>query len=151
MSEAWRLSRTSSGSTAHYAVSLTGRRWPPRACGTSRYSIGELAQSLNPKRFGTKHPCTIWFVITELQDMRHTKPPTTRNKIDVADASQIRILKKRLGVSSDDLHRIVMKVGNSIAAVTKEIESRKPLPLTAPAPVENDSVLPSPVGVTALV
>jgi hypothetical protein len=81
--------------------------------------------------------------------MRHTKPPTTRNKIDVADASQIRILKKRLGVSSDDLHRTVMKVGNSIAAVTKEIESRKPLPLMAPAPVEIDSTLPSAIGVTA--
>jgi hypothetical protein len=83
--------------------------------------------------------------------MRHTKPLATRNKIDVADASQIRILKKRLGISSDDLHRVVAKVGNSIAAVTKEIESQKPLPLTAPAPVENDFALPSPVGVTASV
>jgi hypothetical protein len=82
--------------------------------------------------------------------MRHTKPLAARNKIDVADVSQIRILKRRLGISSDDLHRVVAKVGNSIAAVTKEIESQKPLPLTAPAPVENDSVLPSPVGVTAL-
>jgi hypothetical protein len=73
--------------------------------------------------------------------MRHTKPLAARNKIDVADASQIRILKKRLGVSSDDLHRIVAKVGNSIAAVTKEIESQRPLPLTAPVPVQNDSAL----------
>jgi translation elongation factor EF-4 len=83
--------------------------------------------------------------------MRHTKPPAIRNKIDVADASQFRILKKRLGISSDDLHRVVAKVGNSIAAVTKEIESQKPLPITAPAPVQNDSVLSSPVGVTASV
>jgi hypothetical protein len=93
----------------------------------------------------------IWFVITELHDMRHAKPPAARNKIDVADACQIRILKRRLGVSSDDLHRVVAKVGNSIAAVTKEIESRKPLPLTAPAPVENDFALPSAIGVTASV
>jgi len=83
--------------------------------------------------------------------MRHTKPPTNRNKIDVADASQIRILKKRLGISGDDLHRVVAKVGNSIAAVTKEIESRKPLPLTASAPVQNDSALPSAIEVTASV
>ena len=83
--------------------------------------------------------------------MRHTKPPTTRNKIDVADASQIRILKRRLGVSSDDLHRIVAKVGNSIAAVTKEIECQKPLPLTVAAPAQNDSALPSASGVTASV
>jgi hypothetical protein len=81
--------------------------------------------------------------------MRQIKRPATRNKIDVADASQIRILKKRLGVSSDDLHRIVVKVGNSIAAVAKEIESQKPLPLTAPAPVRNDPAAPSAVEVTA--
>jgi hypothetical protein len=84
-------------------------------------------------------------------DMRHTKPLATRNKIDVADPSQIRILKRRLGVSSDDLHRVVAKVGNSIAAVTKEIECQKPLPLTAPAPVQNDPALPSAIGVTASV
>jgi Protein of unknown function (DUF3606) len=83
--------------------------------------------------------------------MRRLKHPTTRNKIDVADASQIRILKKRLGISSDDLHRVVAKVGNSIAAITKEIECQKPLPLTAPVPAQNDSVLPSAVGVTASV
>ena len=83
--------------------------------------------------------------------MRHIKPLATRNKIDVADASQIRILKRRLGVSSDDLHRVVAKVGNSIAAVTKEIECQKPLPLAAPARVETDSALPSATGVTASV
>jgi Protein of unknown function (DUF3606) len=80
--------------------------------------------------------------------MRRLKHPTPRNKINVADASQIRILKKRLGVSSHDLHRVVAKVGNSIAAVTKEIECQKPLPLTA---VQNDSALSSPLGVTASV
>ena len=83
--------------------------------------------------------------------MRHAKPLATRNKIDVADASQIRILKRRLGISSDELYRVVAKVGNSIAAVTKEIECQKPLPLTAPAPVQNDSALPSPGEVTASV
>ena len=83
--------------------------------------------------------------------MRRIKPLATRNKIDVADASQIRILKRRLGVSSDDLHRVVAKVGNSIAAVTKEIELQKPLPLTAPAPVQIDAELPSAIGVTASV
>jgi hypothetical protein len=83
--------------------------------------------------------------------MRRIKPPTTRNKIDVADASQIRILKKRLGISSDDLHRVVAKVGNSIAAITKEIESQKPLPSTAPAPIQSDSAMPSAIEVTASV
>jgi hypothetical protein len=86
-----------------------------------------------------------------MHDMRHAKPLATRNKIDVADASQVRILKKRLGVSSDDLHRVVAKVGNSIAAVTKEIECQKASPLTAPAAVQIDSALPSAIRVTASV
>jgi Protein of unknown function (DUF3606) len=81
--------------------------------------------------------------------MRRLKHLTTRNKIDVADASQIRVLKRRLGISSDDLHRVVAKVGNSIAAVTKEIELQKPLPLAAAAAVQDEPALPSPVGVTA--
>jgi hypothetical protein len=83
--------------------------------------------------------------------MRRIKPLTARNKIDTADASHIRILKKRLGISSDDLHRAVAKVGNSIAAVTKEIECQKPLPSTAAAPVQIDAALPSAIGVTASV
>jgi Protein of unknown function (DUF3606) len=85
-----------------------------------------------------------------MHDMRRTKPLASRNKIDVADASQIRILKKRLGVSSEDLHRVVAKVGNSIAAVTKEIECQRPSPLTAPATVQIDSALPSAIRVTAV-
>ena len=83
--------------------------------------------------------------------MRRIKPVAARNKIDVTDASQVRILKRRLGVSSDDLHRVVAKVGNSIAAVTKEIELQKPLPLAAVAPVQIDSAPPSPIGLTASV
>jgi translation elongation factor EF-4 len=81
--------------------------------------------------------------------MRRLKPLTARNKIDLADAAQIRILKKRLGISNDDLHRVVAKVGSSIAAVTKEIELKKPSPLAPAAPVEIDSGLPSQIGITA--
>jgi hypothetical protein len=87
----------------------------------------------------------------EVHDMRHIKPAAARNKIDVADASQIRILKRRLGISSDDLHRVVAKVGNSIAAVTKEIECAKPLPLTAPATAQIDSEPPSEIRMPASV
>ena len=75
--------------------------------------------------------------------MRRTRHLTIRNKIDLADADQIRSLKRRLGVSHDDLHRAVAKVGNSISAVAKEIElaeappsAPKPLPSVAPAVAE---------------
>jgi hypothetical protein len=52
--------------------------------------------------------------------MRHTKPQPILNKIDLADPSQIRILRRRLGISADDLQRVVEKVSNSIAAVCKD-------------------------------
>jgi hypothetical protein len=119
-------------------------QWPVFISGSEAAPAGGLFH-------GTKYRRRDWIVSTEVHDMRRTKPLATRNKINVADAGQIRILKKRLGISSDDLQRVVAKVGNSIAAVTKEIESQKPLPLTAAAPVQNNSALPSATGVTASV
>ena len=57
--------------------------------------------------------------------MRRNDPPPIRNKIDISNADEMRALRKRLGVSSDDLRRIVAKVGNSIATVSKEVELEK--------------------------
>jgi hypothetical protein len=57
--------------------------------------------------------------------MRRSKPQPIRNKIDLADPAQIRVWTKRLGIPADDLQRMVGKVGNSIAAVSKEIELQK--------------------------
>jgi Protein of unknown function (DUF3606) len=57
--------------------------------------------------------------------VRHGRLQPIRNKIGLADPSQIRILKRRLGISADDLQRIIEKVGNSIAAVSKEIGPQK--------------------------
>jgi hypothetical protein len=48
-----------------------------------------------------------------------------RNKLNLANARQVRILKKRLSVSEDELRQIAEKVGDSIAAITKEVESEK--------------------------
>jgi hypothetical protein len=53
------------------------------------------------------------------------KHPPVRNLIDLTDPRQVRTLKKRLGVSGADLHRIIEKAGNSIAAITKEVELEK--------------------------
>ena len=78
--------------------------------------------------------------------MRHAKPQPIRNKIDLADPSQIRILRRRLGISADDLQRVVEKVGNSIAAICKEIEPRKMLPVIEPMPVQIEASSPSEIG-----
>ena len=53
------------------------------------------------------------------------KHPPIRNLIDLSDPRQVRTLKRRLGVSAADLRRIIEKAGNSIAAITKEVELEK--------------------------
>jgi predicted RNA-binding protein YlqC (UPF0109 family) len=54
--------------------------------------------------------------------MLSAKHQPLRNLIDLADSKQVRTLTKRLGISEDDLRRIIEKSGNSIAAITKEVE-----------------------------
>ncbi len=70
--------------------------------------------------------------------MRRAKPPPIRNKIDLADPAQIRAWTRRLGITPGDLKRMVGKVGNSIAAVSKEIDLHKALPRRPPLPVHVD-------------
>ena len=78
--------------------------------------------------------------------MQRTKHPPIRNKIDFANPSQVRALSRRLRVPADELKAVVDKVGNSVAAVTKEVELRRtpqqpcaepPVPVATPTePVE---------------
>jgi Protein of unknown function (DUF3606) len=80
--------------------------------------------------------------------MHRTKPQPIRNKIDLADPGQIRCLKRRLGISADDLQRVVEKVGNSIAAVSKELQRKTPVTEEA-VPVRIELPSRSEVGVAA--
>jgi hypothetical protein len=68
-----------------------------------------------------------WFAARETPKMRHVKLQPVRNRIDLADPSQVRGLKKKLHISADDLQRAVGTVGNSIAAVSKELQKTNPL------------------------
>jgi len=65
--------------------------------------------------------------------MQRIKHPPIRNKIDMADPAQVRAWNRRLGISADSLKAIV-KVGNSVAAVTKEVELQRAGPRTSPMP-----------------
>jgi hypothetical protein len=73
----------------------------------------------------------------ETPKMRHARPPPVRNKIDLADPSQTRSLKRRLGISADDLQRVVGKVGNSIATVSKEAQNAASAAEAVPARIES--------------
>ena len=57
--------------------------------------------------------------------MQRVKHPPVRNKIDLADPAQCRAWTRRLKLSADELKAIVEKVGDSAAAVTKEIELQR--------------------------
>ena len=75
--------------------------------------------------------------------MQRIKHPPLRNKINLADPAQSRAWTRRLRVSADELKAIVAKAGNSVAAVTKEVElqrlSRQPCPVP-PVALPNERV-----------
>lgn len=57
--------------------------------------------------------------------MQRVKHPPVRNKINLKDPAQVRVWTRRLGVTADVLKAAVDKAGNSIAAVTKEVEMQQ--------------------------
>ena len=75
--------------------------------------------------------------------MQRIKHPPLRNKVDLGDPAHIRALTRRLRISPDTLKTVVGRVGNSVAAVTKEIELRQPGHQPCPAP--KSVPLPGPV------
>jgi DNA-binding XRE family transcriptional regulator len=52
--------------------------------------------------------------------MIRKKLPPIRNKLDLADPRQARLVRKRLKLSEDELAKVVEKAGNSIAAISKQ-------------------------------
>jgi hypothetical protein len=52
-----------------------------------------------------------------------------RNRLDLNDRVQVRIVRKRLKVSQDQLASLVRAAGGSIAAVSKEASDRQRLTL----------------------
>jgi len=57
--------------------------------------------------------------------MQRVKRPPIRNKINMADPAQLRAWTRRLRVPANELKAIVEKTGNSVAAVTKEVELQR--------------------------
>jgi hypothetical protein len=69
--------------------------------------------------------------------MHRIKRPPIRNKIDLADPAQLRAWTRRLGISADVLKTVVDKAGNSVAAVTKEVELQRASQHASPATVQS--------------
>lgn len=75
--------------------------------------------------------------------MRRPRPQTIRNKLDVTDRAQVRLLKKRLGLSDAELTAIVGRIGNSIPAISKEAALQRAKVLTKPADMPATAVIAS--------
>ncbi len=61
-----------------------------------------------------------------------------RNKFDLNDRAQVRILRKRLKISHRELADVVRTAGHSIAAVSKEAGDRRRLALPVNAVSRSD-------------
>ena len=75
--------------------------------------------------------------------MRRSKLQAFRNEIDLSDRAQVRILKKRLGVSDAEFSDIVGRAGNSIAAISKEVTTQKACPSPKVAELPSAAVIAS--------
>ena len=63
--------------------------------------------------------------------MHRRKSQPIRNKIDLTDRTQVRLLKKRLQLSEAELAQIVDKAGDSIAAIAKQAALQRATQLPA--------------------
>jgi hypothetical protein len=71
----------------------------------------------------------------------HRRPfAGSRNKLDLGNPVQVRIVRKRLKISEEQLNNLVRKAGDSIAAVRKEAGSRQLLKLP-PAHLQPPAVI----------
>ena len=75
--------------------------------------------------------------------MRRTKSQPIRNKLDMADRNQVRVVKKRLRISEAELTRVVSKIGNSISAISKEVALQRARSLPEPPQLPTSAAIVS--------
>lgn len=63
--------------------------------------------------------------------MRRARSQPIRNKLDLSDSVQVRLVRKRLRISNSQLAQIVGKIGNSISAISKEAALKRDIRLPA--------------------
>jgi DNA-binding XRE family transcriptional regulator len=72
--------------------------------------------------------------------MRTAKPRFFRNRLDLNDRGQVRVIRKRLRISEAELAQIVTKSGNSISAISKEVSTQRTEAVTASLPSAEHTV-----------
>ena len=67
--------------------------------------------------------------------MRRSRPQPIRNKLDLTDPIQVRLIKKRLKLSETEFTALVGRIGNSLSAISKEATLQRAA-TGPPAPAE---------------
>jgi Protein of unknown function (DUF3606) len=62
----------------------------------------------------------LWLLIASTDMISKRKPAYFRNSLDLSDKVQVKVLRRRLKISNEQLASAVRKSGNSISAITKE-------------------------------
>ena len=75
--------------------------------------------------------------------MRRLKSKPIRNKLDLSDLVQVRLLRKRLRLSESELSDIVTRVGNSISAISKQANVQRASRMSEPSCVAPVVTIPS--------
>ena len=78
--------------------------------------------------------------------MRRSKPQPIRNKLDLTDPIQVRLIRKRLRLSDTELTAIVGRIGNSLSAISKEVALQRTSALPAPTEMPPAVVIASTTG-----
>ena len=55
-----------------------------------------------------------------------------RNRLDLTNRVQVRVVKRRLRVSEEDLKAAIDQVGNSIASISKELDLQRAKTIDTP-------------------
>jgi hypothetical protein len=93
--------------------------------------------------FGTESLAQLLPSQTGVAAMRRAKPQPSRNKLDLNDRKQVRLVRKRLGLSDAELSAIVGRIGNSISAISKQAALQRATVLPKPADVPAAAVIVS--------
>jgi hypothetical protein len=59
------------------------------------------------------------------KDLRSNRTTPDRGKIDLTNEAETKFWARELGISVEELSKLIDKVGNSAAAVRKELETAK--------------------------
>jgi hypothetical protein len=109
----------------------------------SAFGIPKMAGEDHCRKQGTESPEGRLQLQTGVFAMRRSRPQPIRNKLDLADRTQVRLVRKRLGLSDAELTNIVERIGNSIAAISKEAALQRATTLPKPDDVPPAAVITS--------